>query len=520
MASSGDCTKNDGSRRSSSNLINPPSSKKRKVRINGAEETLDLLSELPESLLIQILSLLPTKDAFTTCILSKRWQYLWTSVYNFKFTRRSFRKPKHFISFVDYVLAHSVCSKIKRFEIDCTYLFRYNYNSHICRWLSFAVERKLENVVVRSNSETSAFKLPESFCTCSSLITLDLTSCCFDADVVIAWKSVKSIRFDAFVLFDKDILNVLSGCPALETLELDIVEGLRRLEIRSSKLKRLKLQDYWLSNDGGDHTLEIFAPYLQHLEISGDLDDLKCRLIDVSSVVNAKLTFNIRCIKDIRDDHGEEFDDAEDSCREYHQVFRTLVQYYLQKFSCATELTIGTWFTKVLCMLQYEGVQIPELKCKYLTLELHMDKFNLYGVAGLLRALPHVETLVIDIESMRFDYSRCHFESRDLAKGNKIDLQSLSSSFVLPNLKNVMIVNPSGVCLKDQFKSRYVKKLSKLSEFLLTNASVLEKFVIISKKRRCQTCSMNCVSQYLFGFAEKLLGCPKSSTNSVIIFQE
>ncbi|MCD9559442.1 hypothetical protein HAX54_017401, partial [Datura stramonium] len=67
---------------------------------------------------------------------------------------------------------------------------------------------------------------------------------------------------------------------------------------------------------------------------------------DVSAMVTANLTFNIMCIKDIQDDHGQEFDPEEDSCHDYHQVFRTLVQDYIQKFHYATELTIGTWFTE------------------------------------------------------------------------------------------------------------------------------------------------------------------------------
>lgn len=48
-------------------------------------------------------------------------------------------------------------------------------------------------------------------------------------------------------------------------------------------------------------------------------------------------------------------------------------------------------------MLQFNGLPVPELKCKYLTLELHMENFDLLGVAGLLRALRHVETLNIDM---------------------------------------------------------------------------------------------------------------------------
>ncbi|XP_055818350.1 uncharacterized protein LOC129887319 isoform X2 [Solanum dulcamara] len=117
----------------------------------------------------------------------------------------------------------------------------------------------------------------------------------------------------------------------------------------------------------------------------------------------------------------DEFDDAEDSCRDYHQAFRTLVQDYLQKLSCAIELTIGTWLTEsllgslrslhqVLCMLQFERVLIPELKCKSLTLELHIEKFNLYGAAGLLRASPQAESLNIYISAIHLYHSCCRFE--------------------------------------------------------------------------------------------------------------
>ncbi|XP_016461553.1 uncharacterized protein LOC107784873 [Nicotiana tabacum] len=160
---------------------------------------------------------------------------------------------------------------------------------------------------------------------------------------------------------------------------------------------------------------------------------------------------------------------------------RTLVQDNLQKVSCATELTIGTWFTEVLCMFQFKEVLIPESKCKHLTLELHMKKFNLYGVAGFLRASPYVETLNIDMDTTDSDESLCKYELKYLARGDNIDLQSWISSFVFPNLKKVKIVISSGVCLKNHFNWGF-DKLFKLSEFLLKRATVLEKFVLISKR--------------------------------------
>ncbi|KAH0730391.1 hypothetical protein KY289_001579 [Solanum tuberosum] len=445
-----------------------------------ADETLDdRLSELPDSLLLQILSLLPTEEAVTTCILSKRWQCLWTSLDTFSFSPRCFwRRNNGFPSFVDYVLSHSNASKITKFEIDCSRM--YNYKSQINQWLTFAVEKNVQHVALYSHPP---YILPLTFFTCSSLITLHLVKSSLVSDSVIAWKSLKTIKLEEMEVGDAEIKNLLSGCPALETIVFNRVGGFRRLEINSLKVKSLKLEGYWVNYAGKrDGSFEICVPYLQHLELSHDFHDFKCSLVDVSSVVNAKITFDITCIKDLDNDYDQYSDsdeEDEDNCSDYHQGFKTLIQDYLQKLSRATELTFGTLFTQVLCILQFKGVPIPELECKHLELELHLEKFSLYGAAGLLRALPLVETLNIEIENQPFNDSRCYFERKYLVKGDSVDLQSYNSSFVFPNLKSVEIVISSGMCMKEHLKWEYIRKLFKLSNFLLKNAVVLEKFVIV-----------------------------------------
>ncbi|XP_009588022.1 putative F-box protein At1g49610 [Nicotiana tomentosiformis] len=524
--SSDDCSEDDGSISSSDFSEDPPPSKKQEVsEVEGLQD--DYISQLPDALLVQILSLLPTtEEAYATCVLSKGWQHLWTSVYNFYFSH--FRgKSKRFLSFVDYVLAHSVASKIKKFEIHCSRLFKYK--SQIGRWLRFAVDKNVEDVIIYSDPHVCI--LPESFFTCSSLITLHLVESCLVSDIVIAWKSLTSIKLEDMVVVDAEIMNILSGCPSLETIVFHKVGGFRRLEIKSSKVKSLALEGYWLDEgywpdddgSGSNRSFEIFAPYLQHLELSQDFYDFRCRLVDVSSLVDAKITFDIKCFKEFQDNPDQDSDDDEeedDSCRDFHQGFKTLVQDYLQKLRCATKLTIGTWFTEVLCILQFKEVPIPDLKCKYLELELHLEKFNLYGAAGLLRASPLVETVIIDVENQPFNDFRCRFEFGYLEKGDNIDLQRYISSFVFPNLKKVKIVISPGMCLEDHLEWEYIRKLFQLSKFLLKNALVLEKFVIVSSRRRCEICYTKCVSRYLSRLAKKLSNCPRSSANSVIIFQE
>ncbi|XP_059279810.1 putative F-box/LRR-repeat protein At5g02700 [Lycium ferocissimum] len=242
--------------------------------------------------------------------------------------------------------------------------------------------------------------LPKSLCICSSLITLVLNHCRLEKGFVIEWKSLNSLKLKYAKLDDDDIVNLLSGCPDLETLESSNVEGFSRLEIISSNLKRLKFEEYWFSDDEAYHSLGIIAPYIRYLEISGNLYDLKCKLVNVSSVVSAKLTFQNCYTNFTRSISGKTYPDT-------HQVIRTLVQDYLQKLSYATQLTIGTWLIEVL--LQLEGLLLPELKCKCLTLDLHITRFSSKGVAILLQASPYVETLNITMATMTV--TSCNFSS-------------------------------------------------------------------------------------------------------------
>lgn len=111
-----------------------------------------------------------------SCVLSKRWRYLWTSIPTFVFSNRNYDKVESFISFVDNVLTHSTCSIIKKFKLDFHHS-DWKFHSVISKWLNFAVEKKrVEDVALDAAYVLMTTLLMKSLTmyTCSSLITLGL----------------------------------------------------------------------------------------------------------------------------------------------------------------------------------------------------------------------------------------------------------------------------------------------------------------------------------------------------------
>ncbi|KAH0679819.1 hypothetical protein KY284_020904 [Solanum tuberosum] len=295
-------------------------------------------------------------------------------------------------------------------------------------------------------------------------------------------------------------------------MELSFCEKFRSLKITSSNLKRLTLSNHLLPDIRGNEVLEINAPHLKHLDISGDLGKLKCRLVNVSSLVIASLTFSDICITVGK----READIDEDECPYYHQVIRNLVLDYLEKLSNVTELIIGSWFAKVVFMLQLESVILPKLRCKCLTLKLGVSKYNMYGIASLLQNLPRLESLNIHIKPETYNDSPCELVQSYLDEVNDINFWRWILNPLFPNLKNVNIVGCVGKCMRMWSTMGFCKLL----KFLLKNAEALQKLVIVAERRECDFCLESCVSRHLLKLAKKLLGTPRASTNLVISYQE
>ncbi|KAF3651357.1 hypothetical protein T459_04689 [Capsicum annuum] len=314
-------------------------------------DCIDWISQLPDELVIKILSLLSVTDAFRTCSLSKRWQYLCNFIDNFIYDNEecscSDSTTVHkFISLTDNVLPRLSCSSVKKFRLK--FAFDHDdgvsYNPKIDKWLEFAVHKISE-------------------------------------DCVLNWISLKSLTLGYLFIREEHIEQIMSNCPQLESLKLNGFYGFKRLHMTSPKCMRLDHyhpDGHWGSFEY-DCSFEIIAPYVQHLRVSGNFEDAKIRLGNFSTFVHASLTF---------------------SRYEYDAIDENIVKDLLVTVRCANELMLSSWFIKEISDLMFEEEDVffeflPLLECRRLTISSYITQYSLSGLDNLLRSTPYPENLMI-----------------------------------------------------------------------------------------------------------------------------
>ncbi|WZY75723.1 hypothetical protein YC2023_022107 [Brassica napus] len=190
---------------------------------------MDLISQLPEDLLLRILSELPTaNDVVATMVLSKRWQPLWKSVPKLVFDDDddddSYQNidTRRFSRFVDYYLIlHEAPIDTLHFELTQTFDVL-----DIVLWITIAVQRRVRYLKINIDcaSSTTPVILPRSlYKCCGMLVTLNLTSVTLtDASTLPSFSTLKTLRLLSVKYpGDEFVRRLLSSCHVLEDLEVE-----------------------------------------------------------------------------------------------------------------------------------------------------------------------------------------------------------------------------------------------------------------------------------------------------------
>ncbi|KAL3360771.1 hypothetical protein AABB24_013959 [Solanum stoloniferum] len=434
----------------------------------------DRLTALPEEILLYILSMLPnSRQVVRTSVLSSQWQFLWKSVSaSLDFNSEDYRKPYKKKYILDYAASVNrelhywrSCEKIKSFRV-----FPYSYQDFIAHdvdlWVHFALNiGKVEEFTLKFcyfDSLDFAYKIPEFAYTNTVLRNLVLGFCRLRPSGNVKWSNLVSLSIGDAGMTEGVMEKILSGCPNLECLELDKVVGIRRLEISSVKLRKLIVTIYETesaADDDQDYCVEIHAPHIRHLELSGlCYDKIHFQLRNVASLATAVLSLNVY------------FSDLEENLEKECRYLQELLHHVAN----VKNLELGPWCIECLSILEFKGWPVPPSSWKFLKLNAALEQYDYPGICSFLSSSSGLETLVIDW---------CHPKPRKLLsmytnedeRRRRFETHSFNCS--LPHLKFFKFINFYGKPSEKKFVHPLIKCLCK-------NATLLKKSVIACNFRR------------------------------------
>lgn len=178
---------------------------------------IDRLSTLSDDVLINILSLLPLRQAARTCTLSKRWRLLWTYLPTLNIDSPIARPS------IPGILTHHNPSRIRDF---CYVSFsRLARSGKLESYLSIAVKHgirvlKLDFYRDCYGRQQPDYKLPACIFCCDSLTKLHLSYCELDLPESMHWNSLTSLTLEYMVLADDTVERLTSSSPVLSELSL------------------------------------------------------------------------------------------------------------------------------------------------------------------------------------------------------------------------------------------------------------------------------------------------------------
>ncbi|CAA0808780.1 Unknown protein [Striga hermonthica] len=197
----------------------------------------NLIDELPDDILISILSRLSLKQAAQSTILSRRWVKLWTLTRRLVFEDPKFNSKSlealrqnfisrvnntllshqgNFISWVNNTLLSHQGMTLDEFTV-CFDLDAGTCVPDIDKWIVFALEKRARCLCLGFDCLSSKYTLTTRFLACQAICFLEV------------------VRLSSLQVSEEVVEHILSACPLLRLLRLEDSESLARLRRSEAK---------------------------------------------------------------------------------------------------------------------------------------------------------------------------------------------------------------------------------------------------------------------------------------------
>ena len=233
-------------------------------------EKKDLISLLPDEVLISILSLLTVKEACRTSVVSHGWKHLWL----FHIRILDFDDPvpmwdkyianrdrDKFVRRVKHTLNLHQALAIDKFRV-CFDLTK-RYKRDIDRWFHFAFSKGVKRFELDFTPSEFVCSIARRYTFPHERFTCVKNSICIN--------SLTSLTLKFVQVTDELLEHLLSSCPLLERLHVDDSESLGNLKICGSSLKLKYLHIIYCSKV---RSIKIFAPNLESFGYVGQIIEL------------------------------------------------------------------------------------------------------------------------------------------------------------------------------------------------------------------------------------------------------
>ncbi|KAJ8451850.1 hypothetical protein Cgig2_007333 [Carnegiea gigantea] len=284
----------------------------------------DIISSLPDDILIHILTLLDLREAATTSVLSKRWRYVWANLSNLDFDGLSTLHGRgystryesdacKYVHRVNQVVSSSLAPRIHKFRIR--FLLGASYGYNIRTWVNFAMRKNVKELELNFSSclgvgpedpfYIESFRCYARFPSAHSLVSLSLSGL-----------SISGYFFESFLFNFPNLerltmkhlycgqskLNVVGDLLKLRHLEISYCYDYKELEISAGNLisfvyfgckQNVKFSYVPLLNEvsvSGSHSLHTIRS-LQNSGFLSQLTKLKLRMVEIQDFIQSPIRF-------------------------------------------------------------------------------------------------------------------------------------------------------------------------------------------------------------------------------------
>ncbi|XP_059308696.1 F-box/FBD/LRR-repeat protein At1g13570-like [Lycium ferocissimum] len=210
-------------------------------RVAVEVEREDIITALPRNVVDRILELLPVHDAARTCVLSKKWRDIWTTlpylVLDNLFCKKLTAKSQAvFRKIVDDILLQHIGNTVK-FVLDVSEVHLSSY-ADINRWMRYVTRNGVKELSLNM-SDNRIYKLPSYIYNCSTLTHLQLFNCVFKPpNSFLGFQNLTNLHMER-ITFAPTAEFCVINVPLLVELALMFCCGAQYLKIVSPQLKNL-----------------------------------------------------------------------------------------------------------------------------------------------------------------------------------------------------------------------------------------------------------------------------------------